>query len=342
MKKTILCFALAITVALAFAACGAKKEAEITLSYSIFFPPAHEQCKIATDWAREIEIRSGGRVKINIYPGGTLVSADETYNGVLKGITDIGMSCFAYTLGRFQIMEAIDLPMGYPNGKVATRVAHEFYKAMSPKALDEVKVLYIHAHGPGLLHTKKPVANLAALKSMKIRSTGLSSKVVKALGGVPVAMPQGATYEALQKGVVEGTFTPIETLKGWKQAEVIKYTTDCRDIGYTTAMYVVMNKAKWEALPDELKKIFAETSEEWVDVHGKTWDRLDLEGREFSQKQGNSIIELSPEENAKWKAAVRPVINEYAKAAAGRGLPGEKAVATLRKLISDYSAKYGN
>ncbi len=341
MKKTILCCALAIAVAFTFTACGAKKEAEVTLSYSIFFPPAHEQCKIATDWAKEIESRSNGRVKINIYPGGTLVSADETYNGVLKGITDIGMSCFAYTLGRFQVMEAIDLPMGYPNGKVATRVAHEFYKTMTPKALDDVKLLYVHAHGPGLLHTKKPVENLAALKSMKIRSTGLSSKVVKALGGVPVAMPQGATYEALQKGVVEGTFTPIETLKGWKQAEVIKHTTDCRDIGYTTAMYVVMNKAKWEALPDDLKKIFTDASEEWVDVHGKTWDRVDLEGREFSQKQGNSIIALSPEENARWKDAVQPVINEYVKTVGAKGLPGEKAVSTLKKLITEYTAKYG-
>lgn len=341
MKKTILCLALAIAVAACFTACGAKKEAEITLSYSIFFPPAHEQCKAATDWAREIESKSDGRVKINIYPGGTLVSADETYNGVLKGITDIGMSCFAYTLGRFQTMEAVDLPLGYPSGMIATRVAHEFYREMKPKALDDVKVLYIHAHGPGLLHTKKPVENLAALKNMKIRSTGLSSKVVKALGGVPVAMPQGATYEALQKGVVEGTFTPIETLKGWKQAEVVKHTTDCRDIGYTTAMYVVMNKAKWDSMPDDLKKIFTEVSEAWVDVHGKTWDRVDTEGREFSIKQGNTVIELSSEENAKWKAAVQPVINEYVKAATEKGLPGEKAVETLKKLIGEYSSKYG-
>jgi TRAP-type C4-dicarboxylate transport system substrate-binding protein len=341
MKKTILCLALAIAVAACFTACGAKKEAEITLSYSIFFPPAHEQCKAATDWAREIESKSDGRVKINIYPGGTLVSADETYNGVLKGITDIGMSCFAYTLGRFQTMEAVDLPLGYPSGMIATRVAHEFYREMKPKALDDVKVLYIHAHGPGLLHTKKPVENLAALKNMKIRSTGLSSKVVKALGGVPVAMPQGATYEALQKGVVEGTFTPIETLKGWKQAEVVKHTTDCRDIGYTTAMYVVMNKAKWDSMPDDLKKIFTEVSEAGADVHGKTWDRVDTEGRESSIKQGNTVIELSSEENAKWKAAVQPVINEYVKAATAKGLPGEKAVETLKKLIGEYSSKYG-
>jgi len=68
--------------------------------------------------------------------------------------------------------------------------------------------------------------------------------VAKALGGVPVAMGQGGAYEALQKGAVEGTLSPIEVLKGWKQAEVIKYTTECFSVGYTTGFYVVMNKKK--------------------------------------------------------------------------------------------------
>lgn len=152
------------------------------------------------------------------------------------------MSCFAYTRGRLPLLEALDLPMGYPNGMVATLVANDFVKKMQPKELDGVKVLYLHAHGPGLLHTQKPVNSLANMKGMKIRSTGLSAKIVENLGGVSVAMPQGGTYEALQKGVVQGTLAPMETLKGWKQAQVVKYTTDCTNIGYTTAMFVVMNK----------------------------------------------------------------------------------------------------
>ncbi|HOD72737.1 MAG TPA: C4-dicarboxylate ABC transporter substrate-binding protein, partial [Deltaproteobacteria bacterium] len=82
----------------------------VELSYSIFFPPAHAQCKAGEDWAREIEKRTSGRVKINTFPGGTLTSAGECYDGVVKGISDIGMSCFAYTRGRFPVMEAVDLP----------------------------------------------------------------------------------------------------------------------------------------------------------------------------------------------------------------------------------------
>ena len=312
-KKMFLVFLMAV-IGIVFMSVGAyKAQAEpIKLTYSIFFPPTHAQAIAAMDFAKEIEKRTNGKVQITAFPGGTLTKAPMVYDGVVKGISDLGNSCFAYTRGRFPVMEVVDLPMGYASGAVATKVANDFAKSANPKELQDVKVLYVHAHGPGLLHTKKPVRTLEDLKGMKIRATGLSAKVVEALGAVPVAMDQGGTYEALQKGVVEGTFGPIEVLKGWKQGEVIKYTTNCPVVGYTTAMFVVMNKDKWNALPDDVKKIIDETAEEWVAVHGKAWDAADEEGRKFTLSLGNEIINLSDEENAKWRKAVEPIINDYA------------------------------
>jgi TRAP-type C4-dicarboxylate transport system substrate-binding protein len=230
--------------------------------------------------------------------------------------------------------------MGYPNGRVATRVTNEFFKKFMPKELENVKLLYIHAHGPGLLHTKTAVANLEQMKGMKIRSTGLSAKIVESLGAVPVAMPQGQTYESLQKGVVEGTFAPIETLKGWKQAEVIKFTTDSSEIGYTTAMFVVMNLKKWNALPADVRKAMEEVSGQWIDVHGKAWDQLDQEGRDFSLSLGNKMVSLTAEENGRWKKAVRPIIDEYIKDISAKGLPAQKAVTEVETLIKHYSKSY--
>jgi len=263
------------------------------------------------DWAKEIEKRTGNKVQITVFPGGTLTKAPQCYSGVVEGISDLGFSLFAYTRGRFPVMAAVDLPMGYPDGKVASMVAQEFAKDFKPKELNDVKVLYLHAHGPGLLHTKKPVRKLEDLKGMKIRATGLSAKVVKALGGVPVAMPQGGTYEALSKGVVEGTFGPMEVLKGWKQAEVIKYTTECYSVGYTTTFFVVMNLKKWNALSPEIQKVFEEVSNKYVKVHGEVWDSTDEEGRKYTKSLGNEIIPLSDEESARWRKAVEPVIADY-------------------------------
>jgi TRAP-type C4-dicarboxylate transport system substrate-binding protein len=343
MKKkwlTLITAAL-LTAVIFFPAGGSEAWAATTqLTYSVFFPPTHGQAKAGEAWAREIEKRTNGQVKINVLAGGTLTPADQCFDGALKGISDIGMSCFAYTRGRFPVMEVLDLPMGYPNGRVATRVANEFFKKFMPKELAGVKLLYIHAHGPGLLHTKQPVTTLEQLKGMKIRSTGLSAKVAEALGAVPVAMPQGQTYESLQKGVVEGTFAPMETLKGWKQGEVIKSTTDCSDIGYTTAMFVVMNLKKWNSLSADVRKVMEEVSAQWIDVHGTAWDQLDQEGREYTLGLGNKIVPLSAEENGRWKKAVGPIIDDYIKEVSAKGLPAEKAVKEVENLIRQYGKTY--
>ena len=342
MKKYLRAIIVVLTVvALAgLAGCGLFKSGDdgekIELTYSIFFPATHGQGEAGMAWAREVEKRTDGKVKINVFPGGTLTKADQCYDGVVNGISDIGMSCFAYTRGRFPVMAAVDLPMGYKSGDMATKVANSFFKQMKPAELDDVKVLYLHAHGPGLLHTKKAVKKLEDVNGMKIRSTGLSAKVVESLDGVAVAMPQGATYEALQKGVVEGTFAPIETLKGWRQAEVIDYTTDCNVIGYTTTMFVVMNKEKWNSLPEDVKEALDEVSEEWINVHAEKWDQLDKEGRKYTLSLDNQIIELDKKEESRWKAKVQPVIDDYVKSMKSKNLPGEKAVSTLRELMENY------
>ncbi len=320
---------IALTATSAFSA-GAKPT---KLTFSIFFPPTHGQTKAAMDWAKEIEKRTENKIQISIFAGGTLTKAPQCYSGTVEGISDLGFSLFAYTRGRFPVMAAVDLPMGYPNGKVASRVAQEFAKTFNPKELSDVKVLYLHAHGPGLLHTKKPVKTLEDLKGMKIRATGLSSKIVEALGGVPVAMPQGGTYEALKKGVVEGTFGPMEVLKGWKQAEVIKYTTECYSVGYTTTFFIVMNLDKWNALPDNIKKVFDEVSDKYTDVHGNVWDSTDQEGRTYTQSLGNEIIPLSDEESARWRKAAEPVINDYI----ANTPDGDKHVKKIKELMEIHS-----
>lgn len=330
---------LAVTLLLTGAPSVARA-ATTQLTYSIFFPATHGHAKAGETWAREIEKRTNGQVKINVLAGGTLTPADQCFDGVVKGISDLGMSVFAYTRGRFPLMEVLDLPMGYPNGRVATRVANEFFKASNPKELEGVKVMYLHAHGPGHLHTQTQVTTLEQLKGMKIRSTGLSAKIVEALGAVPVAMPQGQTYEALQKGVVEGTFAPIETLKGWKQAEVVKSTTDASGIGYTTAMFVVMNLKKWNSLSADVRKVIDEVSAQWSEEHGKVWDQLDEEGRQYSLGLGNKIVSLSAGENPRWQKAARPIIDGYIKEVSAKGLPAQKAVNDVESLIRKYGKIY--
>ena len=339
-RWTIVAGALALVGVVAGGLTGCKPAATetVNLSYSIFFPPTHVQCIAATNWASEIEKRTGGRVKITMYPAGSLTKAEQCYEGVVKGISDIGMSCFAYTRGRFPLMEGLDLPLGYPDGITATRAANAMIAKYQPAELNDVKVLYVHAHGPGILASKKAVKSLADLKGLKVRATGLSAKVVEALGGTPVAMSQPETYEALSKGVVEATLCPIETLKGWKQGEAIQYVVDSSAIGYTTAMFVVMNEDKWAKLPADVQKVFEAVNQEWIAKHGAAWDEADKAGREFVTGLKREFIALPAAEQQAWKDAVKPILEAYVKAAKEKNLPGDKMLADLQAEIAKATA----
>jgi TRAP-type C4-dicarboxylate transport system substrate-binding protein len=200
--------------------------AQIKLNYSVFFPAPHKNAVLATEWAKEIEKRTGGKVQITVFPGGTLTPADKCYDGVVKGLSDIGFSVLAYTRGKFPLTEVVDLPLGSRSGLASTKLINEYYKKFKPKELDEVKVMYLHGHGPGILHTKAAVNLLGDLKGKKIRCTGMAAKIVGALGATPVAMPMGETYDALSRGVVDGSMAPFEALQGWKWGEVVKFTTE--------------------------------------------------------------------------------------------------------------------
>lgn len=347
MSKTIKIYTLvfcvlSLSTLLFLAGCGGSSPSDgasgstkpILLSYSIFFPPTHVQCLEAEAWAKEVETRSEGRIKINIYAGGSLSQAPQCYEGVVSGISDLGMSCFSYTRGRFPLLEGLDLPVGYPDGMTATRVATQLAKKYAPEETADTHLLYVHAHGPGILATKKTVSSLEDMAGLKVRGTGMSAKIIERLGGSPIGMSQPETYEALQKGVVDATLCPVETLKGWKQGEVISSITDSATIGYTTAMFVTMNKSKWESLPEDLQAVITEVSDEWIDRHGAAWDEADEEGLAFIRELGKDETALSEEEQARWREAVQPILDEYTEACASKGLPGIDFLADLQGAIA--------
>ena len=308
----------------------------IKLNYSIFFPAPHKNTVLATEWAQEIEKRTNGAVKITMFPGGTLTPADKCYDGVVKGISDVGMSVLGYTRGRFPLSEVIDLPLGYKNGLAATKLINAYYQKFKPQEFNDVQVMYFHAHGPGILHTKKPVKNLDDLKGMKIVCHGLSAKVVGALGAIPVAMPMPERYDALQKGVAEGGVNPIESLKGWKLGEVIKSSTENFGSAYTTGFFVVMNKDKWKSLSPDVQKAIEAVNLEWIEKTGKGWDEIDKEGKEFTLSKGNQVIALSKEEDEKWAKLVRPILDEYVANMKTKNLPGDEAVKFCREELKKF------
>jgi TRAP-type C4-dicarboxylate transport system substrate-binding protein len=317
---------LTLTVIMAGILFSTLAFGQTKLNYSIFFPAPHKNSVLADEWGKEISKRTNGKVQVTMFYGGTLTPADKCYDGVVKGISDIGFSVVSYTMGKFPLSEVLDLPLGIKTGATATKLVNEFYSKFKPKEFDEVKIMYFHAHGPGLIHTKTPVNRLEDLKGMKIRGTGTTTKVVSSLGATPVAMPMGDSYDAISRGVVEGIVCPMEALKGWKLGEVIKSSTQDFSAAYNMLFFVVMNKNKWNALPPDVQKVIEQVNEEWIVKTGQSWDEIDKEGTEFTLARGNKVIPLSKEEDAKWGKAVAPMFDEYVKDKTAKGLPAADAL----------------
>lgn len=334
--------ALALVALPLFTSCSAPAATEtIELTYSNFFPPTHLHSVLAEQFCEEINKRTDGKVEITYYPGGTLTPAPQVYGGVVEGISDMGMSVLAYSMGRFPATELVDMPHAYPNGWVATMVANDFYKEYQPEEFDDVHVLYFHAHGPGVLFTtEKPVYKLEDLKGLIIRSTGIGAKIIEALGAEGYGGSQGEAYELMSKGTVDGSLTPREVLKGWNQAEVVKYVTGCYDVGYTANMFVVMNKDTWDSLPVDVQRVFTEVCEEWAEKHARVWTYYDKAGIDyFLTFEGRELIELSPQEMTRWVEATRPLIDEYISEKTAMGLPAADYEAYLVERTSYWAEK---
>ncbi len=337
--KRVSVVALAVFVfslAICFSSTSYAQQKVITLKFSNFFPAPHKNSIIADQWCKEVEKRTNGKVKINYFPGATLTPANQTYDSVEKGITDIGESVLAYTRGKFPLTEVVDLPLGGKSGSALTKMINEYYKKFQPKEFDKVKVLFLHAHGPGFIHFgKKPIAKMEDVKGMKLRSTGMSAKIAQALGAAPVGMPMTESYDALSKGVAEGILCPYEALKGWKLAEVVSGSVENWSSSYSSGMFVVMNKAKWNSLPPDVQKVIDQISQEWIDKQGKVWDDIDKEGKDLMISMKKKIVTLSKEEDARWGKAVQPILEEYVKNTKAKGLPGDQVL----KFAQDFLAK---
>jgi TRAP-type transport system periplasmic protein len=319
---------LSITPALSLAA-------NVTLKYANFFPPTHSQSKLAEAWCKAVEEKTEGRVKVEYYPGGSLLKDKQIYDGLADGIADIGFSVAAYTAGRFPTVSAFDLPFGYPSGVVATKVVNDVYNTLKANDFKDTKLMYLHAHGPGLISTRnKEVKTLDDLKGLRIRSTGMSAEMVKALGATPVAMGMSDAYESLEKGVVDGSAHPVEASLGWKLAEVTKYLVHSYSCAYTTTFFVAMNKDKWAALDAKDQQAIEALNKEWIVKHGQAWDDSDKAATEaFLKKEGNAILELDAKELARWAAAVNPFIDEFAAGLSKKGVDGAKVISTIRESI---------
>lgn len=354
LKSLFVIGILLFVTTLVLAGCGGGQPAEkgqekaavkpVTLNLAHFWPATHEmETKIVKGYIEEIEKATNGKVKINSFPAGTLIPAQETYDGVVKGVADMGISVYAYNRGRFPVVETFLLPgVGFNNSVAASEALAEGIKKFDPQELKDTHHLFSFAAGPGDLFTKKPIRKLADLKGMQIGATaGLRADAVGLLGASPVVQPMPEWYESLSKGIMQGGVAPLETLKGFRLGEVSGDYITLTPFLYNQAFFLTMNNDKWNSLPADVQKAITEVSDKYAKEVMNPWfnsiDKGGLDDRKTKSKV--EVITLSDSEKALWLSKLKPLEAQYIKTLNEKGLNGAEIVKGVKELADKYNAK---
>ena len=273
----------------------------IELKLAHFMPTMHVQHREAFEpFAQKVDELSGGKVKVKIFPGATLGNPKTMVDSIRTGITDIGFVLPSYVPGRFPRTSVFELPFIFDSATHVAKVFYDNYDNYFAEDYKGFKVLWVLSSPLSLCQTlKKEVLTAEDFVGMKIRSGGAKeTEGIKLLGGNPIGMPISELSISLQKGVVDGAFTPYAALNSHKLVDVVKHITE---VNYSGAiMVVLMNKKKWESLPDFAKEAIDQAATKEFGLQAaQAFDNEDLENIELGKEKGIEIHILPEEETAK-------------------------------------------
>ncbi len=326
-----------------FAAAQAALAAEVTLRLHQLLPPqATIPAKAIAPWAKKIETESGNRIKIQQFPAMQLGGKpSDLFDQVKDGVVDLVWTVLGYTPGRFPKTEAFELPFISGNAETSSRAFQAFVEKNAMDEFKDVHLIAVHVHGPGLFHSREPITKLEDLKGMKVRGgSRVINIMLEQLGATPVGMPVPSIGEALSKGVVSAATIPWEVVPSLKIQQIVKnHTQFSGDVGlYTQTFALMMNKASYDKLPADLKKVIdANSGMETAALYGRAMDEGDKAGLAVVKAAGNSIVTLDADQTARWKREAEGTRAIWFKEVAEKGIDGRKLAAEAEALIDKYA-----
>jgi TRAP-type C4-dicarboxylate transport system substrate-binding protein len=331
-------------VALSAPALGGFAQQSVTLKFHTFMAPqSNVWLTMHKAWMEKVEKDSGGRIKFEAYPamqlGGTPV---QLYDQAKDGVVDIVWTLPGNTAGRFPRIEVFELPFMMNNAEATSKAYWEYVQTLAPDEFKDTQVLALHVHGPGMFHTKDKLVKTADdLRGLKVRGpTRQITKMLGYLGATPVGMPLPQIPDALSKGTIDGCVIPWEVVPSVKVHELTKFHSEFDPAGgalYTTTFVMAMNKAKYNSLAPDLKKVIDANSglatSGWL---GKVQQGNDAIGRKFAVDRKNTIHTISAADAQEFKRKARLVEVEWVEDMNKRGFDGKKLLDTARALIDKH------
>jgi TRAP-type C4-dicarboxylate transport system substrate-binding protein len=306
--------------------------AQQELKLASFVPPTHViWTDVITPWTREVAKLSNNQLTIRLFPAMQLGGRPpDLYRQVVQGISDITFTLPGYTSSDFPMMALTELPGIAKSADDGTRKLWSRFDKFLARDFKDTKVLMLwNSDTASLMSRSKPIRTLEDLKGMKIRTpSAAQSAQLTALGAIPVDMPANQIYNNLDRGVIDASMIPMSAALDFKLIEVAKYFTVEAPLGRSPFL-VAMNRARYEKLPANLKKVIDDTTGLKLSLKGaETYDKKNDQALAAAKKT-RELVELSPQEQKRWTAAFKPMIEQQVAA-------GEKAGLPARGLVSAY------
>ncbi|MDB5941659.1 MAG: C4-dicarboxylate transporter [Ramlibacter sp.] len=332
-------------VALGAPGLSGLAQQSVTLKFHTFMAPtSNVWLNMHKAWMDKVEKDSGGRIKFEGYPamqlGGTPV---QLYDQARDGVVDISWTLPGNTAGRFPRIEVFELPFMMTNAEATSKAYWEYVQTMAPDEFKDTQVIALQVHGPGVIHTAdKAVRSVGDMRGVKVRApTRQVTKLVGALGATPVGMPLPQIPDALSKGTIQGCVIPWEVVPSVKVHELTKFHAEFDPAGgslYTTTFVMAMNKARYNSLPPDLKKVIDANSgmatSAWL---GKVQQAGDVPGRKAAVDRGNTIFTVSAAEAQEFRRRSRAIEVEWVEDMNKRGHDGRKLLQAARDLIEKHT-----
>jgi TRAP-type C4-dicarboxylate transport system substrate-binding protein len=283
-----------------------------------------------TQWAARIGEETGGKVVVETFPSGSLLGRDQMFNGVETGIVDIGMAII-HDPAQFPLQYGFGLPLNIANATQGSTLLFDLIREFDPQELKNFKVITVFSGGPGYLQSRDRITSLEDMKGKEIRATGGGVDMMRKLGANPVGMPITEVPQALQTGVIDGYMTSMTVIKDFKLAEMVGHVTMYPMNVATFA--VVMNRAKWDALPADVQAAIDSIGRELAIYGGSLYDKEEVVAVEWAKAEhGVEFHELDAAEAERWNAAAAPLVQEWVDAQSARGVPAAEFLKRLEEM----------
>ena len=330
---------LAAVIAAAFAAT-AQAQQKHEVKVATFVGPQHFSNQWLVRWGEKLEKASNGRLAFKHFPSSQMGPTPQMYDLARTGQAEVSFFLHGATPGRFLLTDLVQLPYVVGSAEIGTKVMND--PELRSKYLDAehkgVKVLMLLTHQPGNVHTtKKPIRTADDMKGMRIRFSGpVIRDFVAKLGGTAVGVQPNEQLEQLQKGVLDGTFIDYGGAGvAFKMAGTVKYTTEM--YSYVSSFGIGMNPEFYAKLPDDLKKLIDESVKGQEKEMGEGWDALDDIGKKLLVDGGMQPIQLSPQENQRFRKVGLEVTEAKLKELEGKGLPARAVFKMMQSLSEKHS-----